>query len=222
MKKYIILSGLLYLAFFAQGQIREARTVVVGGLPSPPSDKGLRIFVYNAKTYSFLKDPFLRLRVGDKTLQTTPLSNDLGTYFYYKETIPDSMLIEAGATGFQPVKYMFYKHIHHRSTDMLEIHLTREGEVSPNMIVVVGNRVEVTLEGQTTVHDLAALRQSPKEEVLQVLTRLPGLELAKSDLKMNGKLLERLYINGHLFSRMWDNYQYDVIKQMKKFKKKAG
>jgi len=222
MRRYFVLLGLLLIVCSSQGQIREARTVVVGGLPSPPSDKGLRIFVYNAKTYSFLKDPFLRLRVGDKTLQTTPISNNLGTFFYYKETIPDSMLIEAGATGFQPVKYMFYKHIHHRSTDMLEIHLTREGEVSPNMIVVVGNRVEVTIEGQTTVHDLAALRQSPEEEVLQVLTRLPGLELAKSDLKMNGKLLERLYINGHLFSRRFNNYQYDIIKQMKKFKKKAG
>ena len=155
-------------------------------------------------------------------LQVSPISSEAGTYFYYKEEIPDSMLIEAGAPGFQPAKYMFYKHIHNTCASVLEVHLTCEGELPPNMIVVVGNRVEVTLEGQTTVHDLAALRQSPKEEVLQVLTRLPGLELAKSDLKMNGKLLERLYINGHLFSRMWDNYQYDVIKQMKKFKKKAG
>jgi hypothetical protein len=51
---------------------------------------------------------------------------------------------------------------------------------------------------------------------MKTLTRIPGLEIEEEVIKVNGKVLRHLFINGDYYFSEWQESYKDFMKQLKK------
>jgi hypothetical protein len=85
---------------------------------------------------------------------------------------------------------------------------------------VKGDRIEVTINKKTTVFNAAQLRQSKDEEIFQTLFNLPGFKFDGKSVKVNGYMLEYIFINYERYRLHEDSSSYtEIIQILKKIQK---
>jgi hypothetical protein len=86
----------------------------------------------------------------------------------------------------------------------------------PNELIVIGNLIELNLGKEKMQYDIEKLKLSKKEKWMKTLSRIPGLEIEETVVKVNGKALRHLFINGDYYFSEWQEPYNDFIKQLKK------
>ena len=135
-----------------------------------------------------------------------------------QDVVEDTMVIEVKSPDYRGGKFIYYDAIHGKNTFRVGIALPKKDHY-PNQIEVLGDYVEVILNRQSKFYDLKEFRQSEDEDVLTTLCRLPGFEVGKKEIKMEGEILTYFYINGEY--EIHNSYFFpELLKRFNRSKKK--
>jgi hypothetical protein len=138
--------------------------------------------------------------------------------FTYHGTIEDSMFIEIHVPGYQIGRFTYYKDIHRRGTIHSLVYLAKEGYF-PNELIFSKDWIEVSIGKEKKRYDLAELRKSDDDDELEILCRLPGLEVTKTGIRVDGSDIEHIYFPHERYCSLNNEDFFEFIQKLRKVKK---
>ena len=175
------------------------------------------ICVHEKETRKLINDKVLKCYVYTKNKRDSIQPN--GFYpFTYHGTIEDSMFIEIHVPGYQIGRFTYYKDIHRRGTIHSLVYLAKEGYF-PNELIFSKDWIEVSIGKEKKRYDIAKLRKSDGDDELEILCRIPGLEVTKTGIRIDGSDIEHIYLPHGRYCTLYKPKFFELIQKLRKIKK---
>ena len=130
--------------------------------------------------------------------------------FTYHGTIEDSMFIEIHVPGYPIGRFTYYKSIHRRGTVHTVVYLAKEG-YCPNELIFSKDWIEVSIGKEKKRYDIVKLRKSDEDDELEILCRIPGLEVTKTGIKIDGSDIEHIYLPHEHYRTSWSDEFFEFF-----------
>ena len=175
------------------------------------------IIVRDKKTYQLLLEEVTKCYVYTKNKKDSIQPNGLYPFTYHG-TIEDSMFIEIHVPGYPIGRFTYYKSIHRRGTVHTVVYLAKEG-YCPNELIFSKDWIEVSIGKEKKRYDIVKLRKSDEDDELEILCRIPGLEVTKTGIKIDGSDIEHIYLPHEHYRTSWSDEFFEFIQKLRKIKK---
>jgi hypothetical protein len=175
------------------------------------------ICVHEKETRKLINDKVLKCYVYTKNKRDSIQPNGLYP-FTYSGTIEDSMFIEIHVPGYQIGRFTYYKDIHRRRTIHSLVYLAKEGYF-PNELIFSKDWIEVSIGKEKKRYDIAKLRKSDGDDELEILCRIPGLEVTKTGIRIDGSDIEHIYLPHGRYCTLYKPKFFELIQKLRKIKK---
>ena len=177
----------------------------------------ITINVYDKKNFQIINNEVIKCYVYTENKKDSIQPNGLYP-FTYSGTIEDSMFIEIHASGYPIGRFTYYKDIHRRGTVFVAVFLSKEGYF-PNELIFSKDWIEVSIGKEKKRYDLAKLRKSDDDDELEILCRIPGLEVTKTGIKIDGSDIEDIYLPQYRYCSLDKETLFEFIQKLRKVKK---
>ena len=177
----------------------------------------LTINVYDKKNFQIINNKVIKCYVYTENKKDSIQPN--GFYpFTYHGTIKDSMFIEIHASGYPIGRFTYYKDIHRRGTESAAVFLSKEGYF-PNELIFSKDWIEVSIGKEKKRYDIAKLRKSDEDDELEILCGIPGLEVTKTGIRIDGSDIEHIYFPHERYCSLNNEDFFELIQKLRKIKK---
>ncbi len=187
MKKNFLIIVLFSLYSFAYGQVTINKKIIV----LPGKFPCINIEICDAETGSLLEGATVKLVLspGD-TIKIT--SDKFGSINYNKKFPKDSVNIIINYLGYKELRYI------HKITQP-QIFLVARLNVDPiaiNSIIIRGDRIAMVIRGDTTIYNASVFKTMDGDPMVEMLKKLPGIEIKNNNIYANGQIIKRVLVNG--------------------------
>lgn len=157
--------------------------------------------VYQIVTEEAIAEPQFKLFYQDSiAVEYRDLKMSPPMHFLEFEYKPGRYTLRVSKEGYYDVEKTFVLNLSRRSSLGLDnIYMTKAKEYKLNEAVVKATRVKMVMRGDTVVYDAAAFELANGSMLDALVAQLPGAELKNGQIKVNGKHIESLMINGEDF-----------------------
>ena len=175
------------------------------------------ICVHDKETGKLINDKVIKCYVYTKNKRDSIQPNGLYPFTYHG-TIEDSMFIEIHVPGYQIGRFTYYKDIHRRGTIHSLVYLAKEGYF-PNELIFSKDWIEVSIGKEKKRYDIAKLRRSDGDDELEILCRIPGLEVTKTGIRIDGSDIDHIYLPHGRYCTLYKPKFFELIQKLRKIKK---
>lgn len=200
MNKWLILFCLVLSCSAASGQITVERRFQEWYAYTVPCSE---VRVVDAEGGVPLAGAVIRI-VEDRKDTVSLVSNQKGEARFERKLTGDSLQIMVSYLGYKKLEYTHK--ISHSWVNIAARMAVDPLEISS--IIIKGEQIAMVSRGDTTVYHAGAFKTMRSDPLSDLLKKLPGVEMREGKLYANGKIVQRILVNGTpLFGDYMDRAQ---------------
>ncbi len=181
---------LLFLTFLAAVQLAFAQ------------QKSVLMFGINDRiTGAPIDSAQIDVMLGDSVkMPHKQIPNSPGHYVIEFDYRPGNYVVRATKAGYNPVEKAFsMKTVRATSRQFGTLYMEKQRQYKLGEASVKATRIKMLMRGDTIVYDAAAFELAEGSMLDALVAQLPGAELVGGQIKVNGKVMESLLLNGEDF-----------------------